>query len=385
MDFLLSEEQKLLQESLKRFAADNIRDSARKWDENEEYPHETIKALGEMGMLGVAVPEKWGGAGMGYLELCIGLEELARQDGGVAFAVSTHNTPCLSHIMKAANDAQKKRWLTKLASGKAIGAWALTEPTGGSNARSLYVNAKKTADGWLINGKKSFISNGTVADIYVVLAVTDARAEHRGISAFILEKGDKGFSQKPVKNKLGIRSSDLGELIMDIVEIPADRLLGNAGEGFLDAMSVLDVSRVCVGAIGVGLARGGLEEALAWAKERESFGKKISEFQAIQWKLADAATTIDAARLLVQKAGSLIDKGEKATRESAHAKLFAANTAMQATYEAIQIFGGYGYTREFNVERYYRDAKLIEIGEGTNEIQRLIIARELLKADNPLT
>ncbi|GAB4296541.1 MAG: acyl-CoA dehydrogenase [Myxococcota bacterium] len=384
MDFLLTEEEKLLQDNLRRFASEEVRKNALAWDKSEEYPLETIRALGEMGMLGVAVPEKWGGAGMGYTALCVALEEIARQDGGLAFSLSSHNSPCLSHIQKAATDEQKERWLIPLASGKAIGAWGLTEPSGGSNARSLYLTAKKSGDGWVLNGTKAFISNGSIADIAVVMAVTDAGAGHRGISAFILEKGDKGFIQKTVKNKLGMRSSDLGTLVMNDVRLPPDRLLGKEGDGYTDAMSILDASRVCVSAIGIGLARGALEEALAWAKEREAFGKKIGEFQAIQWKLADNATLIDAARLLAFKAASLVDKGEKATRAAAHAKLFAANAAMQATYDAIQILGGYGYTREFHVERYYRDAKLIEIGEGTNEIQRMIIARELLKTENKI-
>jgi alkylation response protein AidB-like acyl-CoA dehydrogenase len=376
--FGLTEEQKQLQSAVRAFAEGEIAPHVSEWDEKSEFPHEVVKKLGEMGLLGVIFPESLGGAGMGYVEYVLAIEELSRVDGSVGIIVAAHNSLCTNHIMLAGNDEQRKRWIPKLASGQWLGAWGLTEPGSGSDAAGARTTAVKKGDTWVLNGSKTFITNGGHANCAVVLAVTDREKGTKGISAFVVERGTKGFRPGRKENKLGLRASDTSELIFEDCEIPAENLIGKEGDGFKDAMRVLDGGRISIAALSLGMARGALDAAMKYAQERRQFGKAISEFQAIQFKLADMATELDAAWLLTMRAAQMKDDGKKVTMESAMAKLYASEAACRICDEGVQIHGGYGFIKDYPAEKFYRDVRLCPIGEGTSEIQRMVIARELL-------
>jgi alkylation response protein AidB-like acyl-CoA dehydrogenase len=379
MDFELSEDLREIQRTLREFCEAEVKPHARAWDEAEEFPREVVRRLGELGFLGLSVPEEYGGAALGALATAVVIEEVARFDGSLALTVASHNGLGTNHILRFGSEAQRRRWLPALASGEKLAAWALTEPGSGSDAAGLRTTAVRRGDRWVLNGAKTFITQGTVAGAFVVLALTEPERRQKGVTAFVLEPGLKGFTQHPIHGKLGMRSSDTAELFLEDVEVPDENRLGGVGEGFVDTLGILDRGRITIGALAVGLSRGALEEAREYAKVRHAFGKPIAEHQAIAFMLADVATELAASRLLVHRAASLCDEGSPFSREASMAKLLASEVAMRATSKAIQIHGGYGYTREFPVERYHRDAKLCEIGEGTSEIQRLVISREILR------
>ncbi len=377
--FGLTQEQEQLRREVRTFAEREVAPHVSEWDEKSEFPHATVKKLGEMGLMGVIFPEELGGSGMGYVEYVLAIEELSRVDGSVGIIVASHNSLCTNHIMIAGNDEQRSRWVTKLASGQWLGAWGLTEPGSGSDAGDMKTTAVRRGDKWVLNGSKTFITNGTYADCALVLAVTDREKGTRGgISGFLIEKGTKGFRPGKKENKLGLRASDTAELIFDDCELPAENLVGKEGEGFKDAMRVLDGGRISIAALSLGMARGALDAAMAYAQQRRQFGKAISEFQAIQFKLADMATQLDAAWLLTMRAAQMKDAGKKVTLESSMAKLYASEAACRICDEGVQIHGGYGFIKDYPAEKFYRDVKLCTIGEGTSEIQRMVIARELL-------
>ncbi|MFN7132179.1 MAG: acyl-CoA dehydrogenase family protein [Myxococcales bacterium] len=380
MDFELPDSHRALRDSLRAFCEERVKSKAREWDRTEKFPLEVVRELGQLGVMGILVAEEYGGAAMDALAVAVAVEEIARYDGSLALTVASHNGLGTSHIRVFGNDEQKKKYLPKLATGEWLGAWGLTEPGSGSDSAGMKTTAVRKGDKWVLNGTKMFITQGTVGDVFVVLALTEPEKRQKGITAFILEKGLKGFSQKPIHGKLGMRSSDTAELILEDVEVPDSQRLGAIGSGFTDTMKILDRGRITIGALSVGLARGALEESVRYAKDRQAFGKPIAEFQALRFMMADMATELNAARLLVWRAANLADRGLPYTNAASMAKLFASEIAMRACSKAIQIHGGYGYTSEFPVERYLRDAKLCEIGEGTSEIQRTIIARELLRA-----
>jgi alkylation response protein AidB-like acyl-CoA dehydrogenase len=378
--FGLTEEQEQLRSAVRAFAEGEVRPFVSEWDEKSEFPHEVVKKLGAMGLMGVIFPEELGGAGMGYVEYVLAIEELSRVDGSVGIIVASHNSLCTNHIMLAGNPEQRKRWVTKLASGEWLGAWGLTEPGSGSDAGGMRTFAEKTAEGWRIHGGKTFITNGTYANCAVVLALTDReKGTHGGVSAFLVERGTAGFRSGRKENKLGLRASDTVELIFEDCVVPEENLLGTVGSGFRDAMRVLDGGRISIAALALGMARGALDAALKYSQERRQFGRAISEFQAIQFKLATMATELDAAWLLTMRAARMKDAGMNVTKESAMAKLFASEAACRICDEGVQIHGGYGFIKDFPAEKFYRDVKLCTIGEGTSEIQRMVIARELLR------
>jgi alkylation response protein AidB-like acyl-CoA dehydrogenase len=378
MDFQLTEAQQAARDMVREFAAREIGPVAHVYDEQGEFPWDLVKRMAPLGLLGMLVPEACGGAGMDYVSYALALEEIARQDGGIALTVASHTSLCSNHIYLAGSEAQRQKYLVPLARGEKLGAWGLTEPGSGSDAAALQTSAVRKGDRWVLNGTKNFITQGSVASVYVLLALTDRTLEKRGISAFILERDTPGFRIGRKEAKLGVRSSDTAQLILEDAEVPVENLLGEINHGFLDALKVLDGGRIGIAAMAVGLARGALEESVRYARERQQFGQPIGKFQAIQWKLADMATEIEAARLLALRAAARKDRGQPTTKESAMAKLFASEVGMRACTAAIQIHGGYGYLRDFPLERYFRDVKLTEIGEGTSEIQRLVIAREIL-------
>ncbi|HEV2287553.1 MAG TPA: acyl-CoA dehydrogenase [Candidatus Acidoferrales bacterium] len=385
MDFSLTEEQQQLQRTVREFAEGEIAPHVMEWDEASHFPQEIIPQLGDMGLLGVIFPEKYGGAGLGYLEYSIVIEELARVDGSVGLIVAAHNSLCSNHIYKFGSENQKEKYLSQLTQGKKLGCWSLTEPGAGSDAGGTRTIAVKKDGGWILNGAKTFTTNGHYADVCVGMAVTAAEQKQHGISAFIVEKGTQGFHPGKKENKLGMRASDTSEVIFSDCRVSAENLLGKEGEGFINSLQILDGGRISIAALALGMAQGAYEAAVKYAKQRKQFGKAISEFQAIQFKLADMATEIEAARLLVWEAAYLADKslrqgggGTRFTRESSMAKLFAAEVAVRVANEAVQIFGGYGFVKDYPAEKYYRDVKLCTIGEGTSEIQRLVIARQLL-------
>ncbi|MGZ6027973.1 MAG: acyl-CoA dehydrogenase family protein [Myxococcaceae bacterium] len=380
MELTLPESHRALQASLREFCEEHVRPYARQWDHDERFPAQVVKALGELGVLGMLVSEEHGGAAMDSLAVAVAVEEIARYDGSLALTVASHNGLGTSHIRVFGNDAQRSRYLPRLATGEWLGAWGLTEPGSGSDAAAMKTTATRRGDHWVLNGSKMFITQGTVGHVFVVLALTAPGLRQKGITAFILERGMPGFSQRAIHGKLGMRSSDTAELIMENVEVPDTHRLGELGMGFVNTLQILDKGRITIGALAVGLARGALEESARYARERRAFGKLIGEFDAIRWMLADTQTELQAARLLVHRAAVLADQGRPYGREASMAKLFASEAATRACHRAVQIHGGYGYTREFPVERYLRDAKLCEIGEGTSEVQRTVIARELLKA-----
>ena len=349
------------------------------WDEGSCFPMPAIKELGRLGLLGTIFPTELNGAGMGYIEYVIAIEELSRVDGSVGIIVAAHTSLCANHIFIAGNEEQRRKFIPKLATGEWIGCWGLTEPGSGSDAGGARCSAVKKGNKWVLNGTKTFITNGHYADVMVVIAVTDKTAHTHGLSAFVVEKGTKGFRAGKKENKLGLRASDTSEMIFEDCEIPLENLLGGEGQGFIDAMRVLDGGRISIAALGLGMAQGAYECALKYSKQRQQFGKAISEFQAIQWKLADLSTEIDAARLLTNRAAWMKDNGMKTTLESSMAKLYTSEIAVKAANEAVQIHGGYGFIKDYPAEKFYRDVKLCTIGEGTSEIQRLVIARQILK------
>jgi len=379
LDFQLTDEQLQLKKSLREFAEREIAPHVMEWDEVSQFPLEVIKQLGKMGVMGIIFPPEYGGAGLGYIEYVIAVEELSRVDGSVGIIVAAHNSLCSNHIFLAGNEAQKHKYIPQLATGEFIGAWGLTEPGSGSDAGGARMSAVRKGGGWLLNGTKTFITSGHYADVMVVIAVTDKTAHTHGLSAFVVEKGTPGFRPGKKENKLGLRASDTSELIFEDCFVPSDALLGKESDGFIDAMRVLDGGRISIAALGLGMAQGAYEAALKYSKQRSQFGKTISEFQAIQWKLADMATEIDAARLLTMRAASMKDAGRKTTLESSMAKLYAAEVAVRCANECVQIHGGYGFIKDYPAEKFYRDVKLCTIGEGTSEIQRLVIARQILK------
>jgi len=378
MDFEFSEEQLEMRRTLRDFAEKEILPHAAEWDEKKIFPREAITALGELGFLGVIFPSRYGGAGLSYVDYALVIEELARADASVAITLSAHISLCSNHIYEQGTEEQKEEFLTPLASGKWIGAWSLTEPEAGSDAGGTRTTAVLDGDEWVLNGSKTFTTNGSVADVAIAIAVTDKSKGSHGISAFIVPRGTPGFRNGKKEDKLGHRASDTSEMVFDNCRVPKRLLLGDEGEGFVSALKILDGGRIGIAALGLGIAQASYECARQYSQQRKQFGKSISSFQAIQWKLADMATEIDAARLLMYRAAWLKDRGKPHTKEAAMAKLYASEVAVRAANESVQILGGYGYTKDYPAERYYRDAKLTTIGEGTSEIQRLVIARQLL-------
>lgn len=349
------------------------------WDEAQHFPSEILPKVAALGLMGATFPSSYGGAGLGHREYVTILEELARVDASVALIVSAHNSLCSSHIHLVGTEEQKRKYLQPLARGEKLGCWSLTESGSGSDASALRSTARLDGDTWVLNGAKAFVTNGHHADICVVMAITDKAKKKHGISAFVVEKGTPGFRAGKKENKLGVRASDTAELIFENCRLPKENCLGQPGEGFIDCLRVIDKGRIGIAAIAVGIAQGAFEASLSYAKQRKQFGKPIGSFQAIQWKLADMATEIDAARLLTYRAASLVDRGCRVTREGSMAKLYAGEVAVKATNEAIQVHGGYGFIKDYPVEKFYRDVRLCTIGEGTSEVQRMVIARELLQ------
>jgi alkylation response protein AidB-like acyl-CoA dehydrogenase len=380
LDFDLSDEQLEIKRSVREFAEREIRPHVMEWDEAQHFPLELIPKLAALGLMGVTFPAEYGGAGLGYVEYTIAIEELARVDGSVAIIVAAHHSLCAGHIYISGTEEQKRKYLVPLARGEKLGCWSLTEPEAGSDASGTRTTARREGNHWVLNGSKTFTSNGSYADICVAMAVTDPSAPKHGISAFIIEKGTPGFRPGKKENKLGLRASDTTEVIFEDCRIPAENCLGRPGEGFIDSLKVLEKGRISIAALAVGMAQGAYEAALGYARQRRQFGRPIAEFQAIQWKLADMATEIDASRLLTYRAARLADQGRRVQREGSMAKLFAGETAVRVASEAVQIYGGYGFIKDYPVEKFYRDVKLCTIGEGTSEIQRMVIAREILKA-----
>ena len=378
MDFLLSEEQEILKEAIRNFAEKEIQPLVKEYDEKGCWPEKLTQKLGDMGLLGIVIPTEYAGAGYSNVDYVIILEEIAKVDPAVGLVLAAHNSLCSNHFNLFASEDQKKKYLTRLVSGQTLGAWGLTESCAGSDAAAMKTKAEKKGDHWILNGSKTFITNGSLAEILVVMAVTDPQAEKKGISSFILEKGMEGFSIGKKEDKLGIRASDTAELIFEDVQIPADNLIGEEGKGYRQAMSILDGGRVSIAGFSLGVAAGALETSLKYAKKREQFQQPIASFQAIQWMLADGFTELEAARLLTYRAAFLEDQGKKIPKESAMAKLFSSELAVRATRNAVQIHGGYGFTKDYPVEKYYRDCMLATIGEGTSEIQRWIIAQKVI-------
>ena len=379
MDFELSEEQKQIKFSVREFAEAEIAPHVMEWDESQHFPIELKPKLAELGLMGVLFPEQYGGAGMGYVEYATIIEELSRVDGSVGISVAAHNSLCSNHIYQFGNEAQKEKYLAPLARGEHLGAWGLTEPSAGSDASGTRTTAVRHNGGWIVNGSKNFITHAIHADTCVAFASSDRSQHSKGITAFLFEKGMKGFSPSKKENKLGLRASETASVVFEDCYVPDENRLGEEGQGFVNAMEILDGGRISIAALAVGIAQGAYESAVRYSAERQQFGKPIREFQAIQFKLADMATQIDAARLLMYRAASMKDNGRKTTKESSMAKLFASEVSVHVCEEAIQIHGGYGYTKDYPAEKYWRDSKLCTIGEGTSEIQRIIIAREILR------
>lgn len=375
----LTEDQKLIRDTIRDFAENKVQPVIMEFDESQKFPLELIQELGELGFMGILVPEDYGGAGLGYVEYSIVVEGLARIDPSVSLSVAAHNGLCTNHLYQFGNEEQRKKYLPDLTSGKKIGAWGLTEPGSGSDAAGMKTTAEKDGDHYILNGTKNFITHGESGETAVVMAVTDKEKGKDGISAFIVEKGREGFSSGKKENKLGMRASETTQLLFDNCKVPADNLLGNEGEGFRQSMKILQGGRISIAALSIGLAQGCLDASLNYSKERHQFGKPISKFQAIQFKLADMATELEAAKLLTYKAASDKDEDKDIKQSAAMAKLYASEIATKATNEAVQIFGGYGFVKDYPVEKFYRDVKLLTIGEGTSEVQRIVIAKNLLQ------
>ena len=379
MDFRLSDEQALLRRSVREFAETEIRPHVREWDEAQHFPTEVMPSLAALGLLGIQIPEAYGGAGLSAVDYCLCIEELARVDPGLALSVAAHKGLCAAHILMFGTEEQKRTFLVPLARGEKIGAWGLTESTSGSDAARMRTHAVRAEACFVLNGSKAFTTHGRVGHIMVVMAVTDRGAGAKGISAFIVEHGTPGMTPGRKEDKLGMRASDTSEVLFENCRVAADHVLGEEGQGFVQAMQVLDAGRIGIAALSVGLAQGAYEAALRYSQERKAFGKPISGFQAIQWKLADNATRIEAARLLTYRAAYLKDRGVRTTLESSMAKLYASEIAVKAADDCVQIHGGYGLVKDYPAEKFFRDVKLTTIGEGTSEIQRLVIARQLLQ------
>ena len=377
--FQLSDDQLAIRKMVREFAESEIAPHVMEWDEAQAFPREVIARLGDLGMLGVIIPEAYGGAGLSYIDYIGVIEELSRVDGSVGISIAAHNSLCTNHIFMFGTEEQRRRWVTPLAQGKAIGAWGLTEAGAGSDAKGTKTTAVLDGNEWVLNGSKNFITHGSVGDVAVLLAVTDRTAGTHGISAFVVDLHQQGIRAGKKENKLGLRASDTATLVMEECRIPKENLLGHLGAGFSQAMQVLDGGRISIAALALGMAQGAYDCALDYSRQREQFGKPISEFQSIQNYLADMATEIDAARLLTWRAGWMKDAGMKVTKESAMCKLYAAEVSVRAANLSVQIHGGYGFTKDFKAEKFYRDVKLCTIGEGTSEIQRMVIARQLLK------
>jgi alkylation response protein AidB-like acyl-CoA dehydrogenase len=378
VDFRLTPDQELLRQSVREFAERAIRPHVREWDEAQRFPSSLLQDLAALGLMGIQIPEEYGGSGLTTVEYCICLEELGRVDPSVALSVAAHNGLCAAHILMFGTDSQKRDYLAPLARGEHLGAWALTEAGSGSDAASMRTTAERAKGSWILRGAKTFTTHGRIADVVVVMAVTEPGAGTRGISAFIVPKGTPGMIPGRKEDKLGMRASDTSEVVFDGCRVPDSQRLGEAGHGFIDTMQVLDAGRIGIAALSVGLAQGAYEAALHYARERKAFGAPISTFQAIQWKLADTATRIEGARLLTYRAAELKAAGARTTLESSMAKLYASEIAVKAADDCVQIHGGYGFVKDYPAEKYYRDVKLTTIGEGTSEIQRLVIARQLL-------
>ena len=379
MEFRPTEGQVAVAKAAREFAEKEMRPAVMKHDESQEFPFEIVRKLGELGFMGMTWPEELGGAGLGDLEAAMVIEELARVDPSVALTVASHNSLCTGHIMLFGNDAQKEKYVPDLASGRKLGAWGLTEPGSGSDSGGMRTTARPEGDGWVLNGSKTFITQGSVGGTYVVMAVTGPGEGKKGISAFIVPRGLRGFTIGKKENKLGMRSSDTATLLFDDVALPGENLLGSAGAGFRQALAVLDGGRIGIAALLVGLAQGALDASIAYAKGRHQFGRALAEFQAIQWKIAGMATEINAARLMTHRAAWLKSRGEPFSLAASQAKYFASEAAVRAANEAVQIHGGYGFIKEYPVEKFYRDVKLMTIGEGTSEVQKMIIARHVLQ------
>jgi alkylation response protein AidB-like acyl-CoA dehydrogenase len=378
VDFRLSEDQVLLRRTVREFAEAEIRPHVMEWDEAQQFPPSLLPRLASLGLMGIQFPEEYGGAGMSALDYCICIEEIARVCPSISLSVAAHNGLCSAHLFMFGTEAQKKRYVVPLAEGKMLGAWGLTESGAGSDAAGMRTVARRDGDGWVIDGSKQFITHGATGGVTVVMAVTDRAKGHRGISAFVVEQGTPGMRAGKKENKLGMRASETSELIFEGCRLPADAIIGEEGQGFINTLQVLDAGRIGIAALSVGLAQGAYEAARGYARERRQFGQPIGTFQAIQWKLADNATRIEAARLLTYRAAHLRDRGSRTTRESSMAKLFASEIAVKAADDGVQIHGGYGFVKDYPAEKYFRDVKLLTIGEGTSEIQRLVIARQLL-------
>ncbi|MBA4303368.1 MAG: acyl-CoA dehydrogenase [Sphingobacteriaceae bacterium] len=379
MNFQKTENQQMIAEMVRNFGDKHIRPKMMEWDESQEFPIEVFKEMGKLGLMGVLVPEEYGGSGFGYYEYVTAIEELSKIDGSIGLSMAAHNSLCTGHILSFGNEAQKKRWLPKLASAEWIGAWGLTEPNTGSDAMRMMTVGVQDGDHWVINGAKCWITHGKSSNIAVVMVRTGDLLDSHGMTAFVIEKGTPGFTHGRKENKLGMRASETTELLFENCRVHKDNILGEVGEGFIQAMKILDGGRISIAALSLGIAKGAFEAAVKYSKERQQFGKPISEFQGISFKLADIATEIEAAELLTFQAAYLKNNGLPVTKESAFAKYYASEVAVRASVEAVQIFGGYGYTKDFPVEKFYRDSKLCTIGEGTSEIQKLVIARQLLK------
>jgi len=379
MDFKQSENQKMIADMIRSFAEKEIKPHMMEWDENQIFPVELFKKLGNLGLMGVLVPQEYGGSGFGYFEYITVVSEIAKVCGSIGLSVAAHNSLCTGHILYHGSEEQKKKYLPKLATAEWIGAWGLTETGTGSDAGGMNTTAVKDGDYWVLNGSKNFITHAISGDVAVIIARTGEKGDSHGMSAFIVEKGTPGFMAGKKENKLGMRASETAELIFNNCRIHNDQLIGKVGEGFIQAMQILDGGRISIGSLGLGIAKGAFEAALQYSKEREQFGQPISKFQAIAFKLADMATEIEAAELLLLQAADLKMKGQKLTKESAMAKYYTSEVAVSVSTEAVQIFGGYGYTKDFPVEKFYRDSKLCTIGEGTSEIQKLVISREILR------
>lgn len=378
IDFSLTDEQRAIQEVARSFTENEIAPVALQYDETQDFPHEIFRKLGELGFLGIMVPTELDGSGMGCMEYALIVEEVARGCPSIALGVAAHNGLCTGHILRFAGEELKKKYIPQLARGETLGAWGLTEPGSGSDASGMQTTAVRDGDHYIINGSKNFITHGNVGGIAVMMAVTDRSAGARGISAFVLDKSMEGFYATKKENKLGMRSSDTASLVMENVRVPKENLIGNEGEGFIQALQILDGGRVSIAALSLGLAEAALQHSLKYTKERRQFGKALADMQGIQFKLAKMATDIEAARALIYKAAWMRDNGMKMTVEASHAKLFASEMCVRAAEDAVQIHGGYGYTKEYPVEKLYRDAKLLTIGEGTSEIQKIVIARNIL-------
>jgi len=378
MDFNYNENQKMIADMVKQFGKQNITPFVREWDDNQIFPVEVFKKLGELGLMGVLVPTEYGGSGFSYTEYVTAIEQLAILDPSIGLSMAAHNSLCTGHILQFGNEDQKKKWLPKLATAEWIGAWGLTEHNTGSDAGGMATTAIQKDDNWILNGAKNFITHAISGDISVVIARTGEKGDSHGMTAFVIEKGTKGFSSGKKEDKLGMRASETAELIFDNCIVPSENILGNVGDGFVQAMKVLDGGRISIGALSLGIAKGAYYSALQYSKERVQFGKPISHFQAIAFKLADMATEIEASELLIYSSVDKKNRNEKMTLEGAMAKYYSSEIAVKVSNDAVQVLGGYGYTKDFPVERFYRDSKLCTIGEGTSEIQKLVIAKQII-------